>query len=179
MRLFAGVELDERTRDACGRVQDALRAASFQARYESPEKLHVTLAFLGSVNAERLPDIEYALSSVAASHVPFEVEFNRLGAFPHTRRPRVIYFGSYDAGAPFRALARGLRGAYRELGFSFDQDLVAHVTIARVKGGSARPLPQLEPAPAPLRIESIALFESLAHAGTTRYLVRAQADLGA
>jgi RNA 2',3'-cyclic 3'-phosphodiesterase len=178
MRLFAGVELDEATRSSCSLVQEALRAAHFQARYEAPEKLHLTIAFLGSVNVEKLADVEGALGQVAVSHRRLEIEFNRVGAFPHARRPRIVYLGSYDAGPEYRALAGALRGAYAGLGFSFDEDAVAHVTIARVKGGSLRPLPQLEPQPVILGVSEIVLFESLPHEGSTRYVVRSRADLG-
>ncbi len=177
MRLFAGIELDAAVRETCVRVQDALRSARFEARYESPEKLHITLAFLGNVNTTQTNDVEDALTSVASRSKSFDLELNRVGAFPHERRPRIVYVGSYDAGPGFRALAGALRAAYRELGFSLDEDAVAHVTIARVKGGSKRPLPLVEPAATFQRVERIVLFESLPHEGSTRYDVRARAAL--
>ncbi len=177
MRLFAGIELDPPVRDACARVQDSLRSAGFEARYESPEKLHITLAFLGNVDAMQTNAVEDALITVASRCKNFDLELNRVGAFPHARRPRIVYVGSYDAGPGFRALAGALRTAYRELGFSFDEDAVAHVTIARVKGGSKRSLPLVEPAATFQQVERIVLFESLPHEGTTRYVVRAGAEL--
>jgi len=172
MRLFAGIELDLATRDACARVQDRLRAASFDARYEAADKLHVTLAFLGRVEPAQLPEVEAILDEAAGKQPPFELMFDKLGAFPHERRPRVIFVGSRAQRAPFRALATRLRERYAALGFSFDDDAVAHVTIARVKGGSARPLLLLEIAPMELRVAELALFESLADKQTTRYVVR-------
>ncbi len=177
MRLFAGIELDTTTRDACARAQDRLRAANFEARYEPPEKLHVTLAFLGRVDVAQLPEVESVLDNVAAAHSTFELTLDKLGAFPHERRPRVIYVGSRAQGAPFRELATGLRDRYAAMGFSFDEDVVAHVTIARVKGGSALPLPLLDVAAMRLRVAELALFESLPDARTTRYVVRYTSSL--
>jgi RNA 2',3'-cyclic 3'-phosphodiesterase len=172
MRLFAGIELDGTTRDACVRVQDRVRAGGFDARYEPAEKLHVTLAFLGRVDERQSSEVETILDDVAAQHAPFELILDKLGAFPHERRPRVIWIGSRTQGAPFRTLATALRERYAAMGFSFEDDVVAHVTIARVKGGSTRPLPMLDVAAMQLRVAALALFESLPDKQTTRYIVR-------
>jgi RNA 2',3'-cyclic 3'-phosphodiesterase len=172
MRFFAGIELDAAARNACVAVQDRLRAAGFDARYEAAEKLHITLAFLGRVDDLQLDDVIAALDQVAARHASFDLTLDRVGAFPHERRPRVIYVGSRAQGAPFRELTSELRERYGSLGFSFDDDVVAHVTIARVKGGAPRPVPMLDVEPQQLRIGRLALFESLPEKQTTRYVVR-------
>jgi RNA 2',3'-cyclic 3'-phosphodiesterase len=172
MRLFAGFELDQATRDGCMRVQDRLRVANFDARYEPAEKLHVTLAFLGRVDREQLGEVEAILDQVAGDQRSFDLTLDKMGAFPHERRPRVIWIGSRAQGTPFRTLATALRERYAAMGFSFEDDVVAHVTIARVKGGSARPLPLLDVATMQLRVVRLALFESLPDKQTTRYVVR-------
>ena len=178
MRLFAGIELDANTREACVHTQERLRDAAFVARYEPAEKLHVTLAFLGSVDDGLVPEVESVLDEAATRVPAFRLTLDKLGAFPHERRPRIIFMGSRAQGAPFRALAAMLRTRYESLGFAFADDAVAHVTIARVKGGSARPLPLLDIAPVELAVDAVALFESLAGKQTTRYVVRHSAPLG-
>jgi RNA 2',3'-cyclic 3'-phosphodiesterase len=178
MRLFAGIELDAATREACVRAQDQLRDAAFDARYEAAEKLHITLAFLGRVEAERVREVEDAIDTVAAATQPFSLTLDKLSAFPHERRPRVIFVGARAQGAPFRNLATALRGRYETLGFSFTDDAVAHVTIARHKGGSSRPLPMLDIVAAEVGIGAIVLFESVPEKQTTRYVVRHRAPLG-
>jgi 2'-5' RNA ligase len=178
MRLFAGIELDAATREACVRAQDQLRDAAFEARYEAAEKLHITLAFLGQVDAQRVREVEDAIDTVAAATQPFTLTLDKLGAFPHERRPRVIFVGARAHVASFRNLATALRGHYETLGFSFADDAVAHVTIARHKGGSARPLPMLDIAAAQVAIGAIVLFESVPEKQTTRYVVRHRAPLG-
>lgn len=177
MRLFAGIELDQPTRDACVLVQERLCTAGLDARFEPPEKLHVTLAFLGRVDPSKVDDVIRILDDTSSRHGTFELTLDRLGAFPHERRPRVIYVGSRAQGPAFRALATQLRERYAELGFSFEDDVVAHVTIARVKGGAPRPVPLLDIARLRLRIARLALFESLPDKRTTRYVVRHTSDL--
>jgi 2'-5' RNA ligase len=168
-RLFVGIALDERTREACAAASQQLQKTGFAAKYEAREKLHVTLAFLGHVSVHRYAEIVSALSA-AACGAPFTVTLDKLGGFPHERRPRVVYVGAREQGAPFRALAARVRDAYAALGFAFKNDAVAHVTIARVKAPS-RALPLIEFAPITLHIEALTLFESLPDRanGTSRY----------
>lgn len=179
-RLFVGIALDDGARAACAAVSEELRKTGFAAKYESSEKLHVTLAFLGFVEPARFDRIVSNLESTARGVKPFAVTLDKLGAFPHERRPRIVYAGAREQGAQFRTLARRVRDAYAALGFEFKQDPVAHVTIARVKQ-SKRPLPLVELAPIPLEISAISLFESLPDPArrTSRYETVAEARLNA
>jgi RNA 2',3'-cyclic 3'-phosphodiesterase len=158
-RLFVGIELDAAAREACAGLSERLSRTGFAARYEVPEKLHVTLAFLGYVSAERFASVLSALPA-AGERAPFAVTLDKLGGFPHERRPRIVYVGAREQGAPFRALAESVRAAYAALGFEFKNDSVAHVTLARVKAPS-RALPLIEFPPIALRVERLTLFESL------------------
>lgn len=178
MRLFAGIELDDVTRAYCVDVVERLQKAYFQARYEVAEKMHITLAFLGVVDPAQLTHVEQALAHAAERTASLDLVLDKIGGFPNERRPRIIYVGSRNAGAQYRRLTDRLRDAYRDLGFGFDDDAVAHVTIARVKGGSDRPLPMLDLEPVTLRVREIVLFESLQHEGTTRYAIRTRCALG-
>lgn len=179
-RLFTGIALGATARAACANVSAALRETGFSAKYENAEKLHVTLAFLGFVDSSRLDALSATLAACAKRSRRFSVTLDKLGAFPHERRPRVVYLGARDQGARYRELAADIRGAYGELGFVFDNDPVAHVTIARVKE-SKRPLPLIEFGSIPLEITTLSLFESLPDPAkkTSRYEIVASASLGA
>jgi 2'-5' RNA ligase len=175
-KLFAGIELDKRIRAECASVAARLEARGLDARFEAAEKLHITLAFLGWVDFEQFEPISNALHAAAESAPPFTLTLDTIGAFPHERRPKIVWIGCRDQGAPYRRLAYGARTAFEELGFSFDKDAVAHVTIGRVKGGRAH-LPMLDIAPMQVHVTEIALFESLPAGRTTRYEVRHRAPL--
>jgi 2'-5' RNA ligase len=168
-RLFVGIALDDRTRAACAAISEQLQKAGFAARYEAPEKLHATLAFLGYVPAQQYREVVSALAA-AAQTARFTVRLDKLGGFPHERRPRIVYIGAREQGAPFRALSARVRGAYAALDFEFKNDTVAHVTIGRVKA-PREPLPLIGVSPIALHVKGLTLFESLpdrAH-NTSRY----------
>jgi 2'-5' RNA ligase len=177
-KLFVGVDLNESARIRCAAVSQELHKTGFDAKYEAPEKLHVTLAFLGYVEPARCQEIALALNAVAASAKPFAVMLDKLSAFPHERRPRVVFVGTREQRAPFRTIAENVRDCYARLGFDFRDDPVAHVTIARVKE-SKRPLPLVEFDPIQLDVERFTLFESLPDPArrTSRYAIVSEAPL--
>jgi RNA 2',3'-cyclic 3'-phosphodiesterase len=172
-KLFVGFDLDESVRARCAAVCEALRGTGFDARYEGPEKLHLTLAFLGYVELSLCERIASTLIAAGSLSKRFGVTLDKLGAFPHERRPRVVFIGAREQGAPFREIAQVVRTAYAGLGFGFSDDAVAHVTIARVKE-SRQPLPLVEFPPIGLEIAALTLYESLPDPArkTSRYEVK-------
>lgn len=177
-RLFVGIELDESARASCAAVSAQLQRTGYVAKYEAAEKLHVTLAFLGYVEAQRYEEVLAALGAAARSTERFSVTLDKLGAFPHERKPRVVFVGAREQGASFRGLAHAVRQLYGALRFEFKTDSVAHVTISRVKPPH-RSLPLIEFVPIALQIESLSLFESLPDPAnkTSRYEIRSTAPL--
>ena len=175
-KLFVGIELDKRVRAKCAEIGARLQAQGLDGRYEPAEKLHITVAFLGWVEPEQVEPIRDSLRALAASAPPFTLTLDTVGAFPHERRPKVVWVGARDQGAPYRRLAYTARSAFEPLGFRFDKDAITHVTLARVKGGHGH-LPMLHIKPMHVHVTQVALFESIPAGQTTRYEVRDRAPL--
>lgn len=102
-----------------------------------PEKLHLTLAFLGEVAFERQREIAGRLAEVYVR--PFFLALEGLGVFPRKGRPRVLWAGF----APVDPLLFQLHGKIErimfDLGFEPERRRYdPHVTIARC-GSAAGP----------------------------------------
>lgn len=175
-KLFVGIDLDERTRARCAEVASRLEAQGLRARFEPAEKLHITLAFLGWVDAEQVEAVRDVMRTVAAKTARFRLTLDKLGAFPHERNPHIVWIGAREQGAAFRDLARATRERYSEIGFRFDKDAIAHVSIARIKEQHVH-LPLLDVKPMRLSANELTLFESFPAGRTTRYEVRERARL--
>jgi 2'-5' RNA ligase len=175
-KLFAGIELHKRVQAQCAKAIARFASQGFDARFEPEDKLHITLAFLGWVEVESIGAVREALDTAAAAAPPFTLTLDKIGAFPSERRPKIVWIGCRDQGAAYRRAASAARASFEPLGFAFDKDAVAHVTIARVKGGRAH-LPLLEIPPVHVHVTQLALFESLPAGPTTRYEVRHRAPL--
>src|SRR3954464_1479058 len=136
MRLFVGIELCEALRDAAASVAGALRTAlgpSVDVRWVAPEKLHVTVRFIGSVADARVPAVVDALARPIAV-APFDVQLGPCGAFPRSGPPRVIWIGLAAGEPSVREIHDELDRRLEPLGFAREaRPFSAHLTLARVK----------------------------------------------
>ncbi len=138
----------------------------------------MTLAFLGWVDAARLAPIAQTVRKIAAANGPFALRLDKVSAFPNERRPRVVWVGTRKPHPDYRALSTALRVRFRERGFEFETDSVAHVTLCRLKTFDT-PLPSIwDVRPIEIAVREIALFQSLQAAQTTRYEILERAALG-
>ena len=62
-------------------------------RWVRPEGIHLTLKFMGDIPAGTVEQVLEALPQVAAQFPPIKLAVSRLGVFPSTRRPRVLWAG--------------------------------------------------------------------------------------
>jgi RNA 2',3'-cyclic 3'-phosphodiesterase len=136
-RLFVALELDEATRALAMEAAAVLRRGlSGRARlsFTRSEMQHVTLAFVGEVEASRLEDVQEAAAEVARSHAPIIVEAGGLGAFPRAECARVLWLAFGQQSSALRRLALDLQTRLRERGHDMDpREWNGHVTLARCR----------------------------------------------
>lgn len=102
-----------------------------------PERLHVTLAFLGDVSEETAARVGGRLDEVAATTATFELRIEGGGAFPRAARPRVLWAGVEGEVDALASLARDTRRAARAAHVAVERaPYVPHVTVARVRRGT-------------------------------------------
>jgi len=133
VRLFVALNLPEAERERLHEATSGLRAAGLPVRWVARDALHLTLAFLGEVAEARVDAIRSALERVASRHAAFAVEIGGLGAFPGTRRPRVVWVG-IEAVPELLALQRDVAAALAPLGFEPEARAFSpHLTIGRAR----------------------------------------------
>lgn len=138
MRLFVAIPLEDPARSRVLEVREAIAKliARQGVRFVGPEKLHLTLAFLGDVALEHVGDLTARLDALSA--LPrLQLELAGIGAFPDLRRPKVIWVGLVGDVASAASLAEAVASAARPLSPQLDEKpFAAHITLARVKPGS-------------------------------------------
>ncbi len=171
MRLFVAADLDDASREACAGVAGSLRERGWPGRWVAPENYHLTVAFLGSVDPARLPEVLEAVRVAAPRVTAFEVPLDTVGAFPNARRPRVVWVGPGVPVPTFGTLCSVVRSELAALGFTFEPHADAHVTLARAAGPTVA-LPAVDPPRiAPLRIAELTIYESFTERAGARYQV--------
>ena len=130
MRLFAAVALP-------GDVVADLDAVAVPHRdnalaWTLPEQWHITLAFYGQVEDERVPDLKARLTRVAKRYPVLSVALDGAGRFDE----RTLWVGCSGDIATLRDIARSAVAAGRRIGASSADGAFrfrAHVTLARAR----------------------------------------------
>jgi 2'-5' RNA ligase len=182
-RCFVGVPIGEPLSEALRDAVEPLRAAASaevdHLRWIDPLAWHLTLAFLGPVDRDRVPGLVEAIRRVAADHAPFAIPTGGLGAFPSRREVRILWFGLADRSRRLAELAVAVRLA---VGCETASPFRAHLTLARAHGDRGVAIPPATwtvPMPAgQMAIEELVLYRSHTKLGPARYEILASAPLG-
>lgn len=185
MRLFFGIELDDALRMALDHATAPLRAAEPELAWVRPEKLHLTMKFLGEVDDVGAARLAAAADAVSASHRPFEMTLGGVGAFPNFRRARVVWMG-VESEPRLELLHHDLELACREAGFEVEgRPFRPHITLARVRApmtlDRARPFARgarRVAFAASSEVRALALLESTLGSSGARYRRLHAATLG-
>lgn len=133
MRLFVAVPLPDHVRQRLFDAAAPARAAAPALAWTPPERLHLTVKFLGATDPARRPPLEEALRAVARNHVDVPLVLRGAGAFPTLRRPRVLWAG-VEASPRLELLHHDVEAGCERLGFPLEgRAFRPHVTLARIK----------------------------------------------
>ncbi|MFP3950194.1 MAG: RNA 2',3'-cyclic phosphodiesterase [Candidatus Micrarchaeia archaeon] len=127
MRLFVAVELPGKIKERLKSLEEELPDSGL--RKVGSEKMHITLKFLGEVEAGNLGRVVKALGDVEFS--PFSIGVEGIGAFPSKEYVRVLWAGTKSRSLD--ALAEKVEGAMGGLFPREKRPFSGHITLARVK----------------------------------------------
>lgn len=184
MRLFAAIELPDSTRAALVSAAADLRSAldDLDARWVEPEKLHLTVRFIGHVDDDRAAGLIDRVRMAVAVR-PFEMRFGGCGVFPRSGPPRVIWVGVTEGAPALVRIHQELNARLEPLGYEAEQrPFSAHLTLARVRtvkrGASVRSLVGAFPMPdLRCRVSHVTLFRSHLSPRGSRYEILAAIPL--
>ena len=137
MRIFVALDIEEEIRKRLQQFLEEMRQLAPDARWVSPESLHVTLKFIGEKPEGAVKQIEEALGSINPK--PFQVRFRGAGFFPTAKAARVFWVG-IEGEAGLAGLAAKVEQSLAAVGVPEEQrDFSPHLTLARAGGGSGAP----------------------------------------
>jgi 2'-5' RNA ligase len=135
-RIFIAIDISDETREA---VAHYIKRMSEQfprapVKWERPEKLHLTIKFLGSTEEAVIPDVVDILGRNTQPIRPLVIDIGGTGAFPSAKSPRILWLGVSEP-----------TGALKDLAARIDKDCAAlayepetrafkpHLTLARIR----------------------------------------------
>ena len=134
IRSFIAIELSEVLRHKLKRLLEELKKTGADVKWVRPESVHLTLKFLGSVSREKLENIATAVRPVVETYEPFQLTAQRIGCFPSSRNPRIVWVGLGEEGGAVARLQREIESKTADLGFPPEErPFRPHLTLGRVR----------------------------------------------
>jgi RNA 2',3'-cyclic 3'-phosphodiesterase len=136
MRLFVSIEPPPEALAELAAVVEPLRTAAPELRWASRESWHLTLAFLGEVDEQVLPELSTRLERAAGRYPSQRLAITSGGAFPSLARARVIWAGIRAEGPSLAALAASVSAGARRAGAPPPDECRKyrpHLTLARCR----------------------------------------------
>ena len=134
IRTFIALELPPAVISLFQKVQQDLKRLKIRARWVQPENIHLTLKFLGDINAADIDKIGVAMTGAAIEFSPVTLSVSGIGVFPGIKRPRVIWLGLGGGIRSLLALQGRLEEKLAGVGFPKDKrSFKAHLTLGRIK----------------------------------------------
>lgn len=192
-RCFVALPLPDEALGWLSQQQDDLRRdlPHPALRWVSLQHMHLTLVFLGNVEADQLEGLHVSLLGAARSVSPFRLSASGLGCFPTCTRPRVLWAGLQGDASVLHLLQRKVVEAAQPFAEQLDSKLFRpHLTLARLKFADrhlnaqigrllAQPIVAKETGPTWLASEAILMRSELHPQGAVHSILGRMPFLGA
>jgi 2'-5' RNA ligase len=135
-RIFIAIDISEQAREKLTGFTGGLKRdlAKIRVGWEKPEKIHLTLKFLGDIDEDQLSGVKEAAMKAAAGLEPFPVTIENTGCFPSPGKARILWLGVTDQTGNLRKLKEALEEKIAALGFEKEtRPFAPHLTIARLR----------------------------------------------
>jgi 2'-5' RNA ligase len=135
LRLFLAVMVPERVREELRRLQDELRRhlPGEVVRWTNPAQIHLTLHFLGNVEAAQVGQLTEAVRLASEPFGPMRLRAERIGFFPQALSPRVIWAWVHDDFGDLVRLQKALAAECAPFGQPPEEKgFTGHLTLGRI-----------------------------------------------
>jgi 2'-5' RNA ligase len=134
-------------------------------KWEPSEHLHTTVLFLSEVKDELVPEIEDALSDIAAIQQAFVLEVEKIIYAPEWQRPSMVWARLKNHKQFTLLVSRVKEELYYILGDTDSKEVIPHITLARFNKKEATPkvlpnLTQIERGVGSMPVTKMTLMES-------------------
>ncbi len=135
-RIFTAIDIsDEARRKVSGYIENFRgEFPNIRVGWEKPEKIHLTLKFLGDVDEKQLQNLIEAVEKSAREISGFKLQIAETGVFPSPKNARILWLGIKDKGENLPKLNEISESECEKIGFPKEKrNFKAHLTIARLR----------------------------------------------
>lgn len=133
MRVFIAIALPLDIKEGISSQTDSLTTQFPKVKWEQPNKLHITLAFLGKVDKGRLEDLKTGIEAVSKNSQTFILTLDGLSYFYKRHADSIIFINVQDPNRGLRTLYQKLQKSLKNIRFFLPERLSPHITVGRLK----------------------------------------------
>lgn len=139
MRSFIAIEIDPvvlEKLDRCAKhIRAGLNLKEQFIKWVRPDRMHLTLKFLGDIEEVQVPAVCAVLDDTAGRFSPFFLSIGQLGTFG---RPAAVLWAGIAENETLRQIHQYIEQQLQTLGFEpEDRQFAPHLTLARIKNPKA------------------------------------------
>ena len=160
MRLFIGIGLDQNVKNELINLQDAWLVHASKYHKTTFDNIHLTLKFLGEVNASKIDEIMIALDHNLSTIKTFDIQIEGIGSFIHDNE-HILWAGITKGKENLQVLYNKVEDAIKSISLITNQNKFRpHITLARRVFFDYKEIPPLPLISARQKITTITLFHS-------------------
>lgn len=172
MRFFIALEIPENSKKELAQLQQQIKNTIPSFRLSDPEKLHLTIAFIG----EHTDDFKEPLVEVITKSIegipPFTVTPAYIDGFPSLHHSRVLWIGVKGDIDKLFIIRERIKDGIKNLHLDADERrFIPHIALGKLSGFTLNAPQELELEKIesksfnPIQVDSIKLFESIPNHG--------------
>lgn len=185
MRFFIALEIPEESREELEQVQKKISELAPNFRPSIPDKLHLTIAFVGDEPESLKEPLIEVLSKAVEGVPPFSVTPAYIDGFPHLHKANVLWIGVKGDIDKLFLVRHRIKDGLINLKLNVDERrFVPHIALGKVSdfsisGYQEREFEKIElQSFKPIQVNSIKLFESIPNEGFHKHNTLAEIRLG-
>ncbi len=134
IRLFIALEIPEDIIEAILKEKDKILGEVKDIKWETKEKLHITLKYLGDTDETLIENIKSEIESIVIKNKPFRMEVNKFGVFRHFGEPKIFWLGMKE-NYHLVNFVDEIEKSFRKFGYPKEErKFKPHVTLLRIRG---------------------------------------------
>ena len=160
IRSFIAIDIPDDIRDSIGKVSCQIKAGlpGIPFRWVAPQNIHLTLRFLGEISQDQITCLIQNTQPVLAKLANTTITVAGIGAYPSSRRARVIWIGVTSSPA-LSPLIIALNEKLAACRISDDDKFFSpHLTLCRLRNLSTFDYAKVDSMLSSIRVGSLGSF---------------------
>lgn len=132
-RAFIAINPPDDVKLEIGSLINELKNKFPAINWENPQKIHLTLAFLGHIQDEKVEIVKKHLAEVVKNYYEFPLEISQLSYFYKKHEDSIIFLEVKDETKLLQNLFKELRLSLEKKNIALPSRLKTHITIGKLR----------------------------------------------